>query len=70
MPEQSMRLYNQAMRIEVGMESNGAFWQDLGRFVNMANTLSDSVFKEGIFYGSLERQFRDKGMSMSDWLKI
>ncbi len=68
MPEQSMRLYNQAMRIEVGMESSGVLAK-VGRFVNMANTLSDSVFKEGIFYGSLERQFRDKGMSMSDWLK-
>jgi hypothetical protein len=34
-----------------------------------SNTLSDSVFKEGIFYGSLERQFRDKGMSMSEWLR-
>lgn len=68
MPEQSMRLYNQAMRIEVGMESSGALAK-IGRFVNMANTLSDSVFKEGIFYGSLERQFRDKGMSMSDWLR-
>ena len=68
MPEQSMRLYNQAMRIEVGMESSGALAK-VGRFVNMANTLSDSVFKEGIFYGSLERQFRDKGMSMSDWLR-
>ena len=68
MPEQSMRLYNQAMRIEVGMESNG-FLANVGRFVNMANTLSDSVFKEGIFYGNLERQFRDKGMSMSDWLR-
>ena len=68
MPEQSMRLYNQAMRIEVGMESSGVLAK-VGRFVNMANTLSDSVFKEGIFYGSLERQFRDKGMSMSDWLR-
>ena len=68
MPEKSMRLYNQAMRIEVGMESNG-FLANVGRFVNMANTLSDSVFKEGIFYGNLERQFRDKGMSMSDWLR-
>ncbi len=68
MPEQSMRLYNQAMRIEVGMESSGVLAKT-GRLVNMANTLSDSVFKEGIFYGSLERQFRDKGMSMSDWLK-
>ena len=68
MPEQSMRLYNQAMRIEVGMESSGALAK-IGRFVNMANTLSDSVFKEGIFYGSLERQFRDKGMSMSEWLR-
>jgi hypothetical protein len=68
MPEQSMRLYNQAMRLEVGMESSGVLAR-VGRFVNMANTLSDSVFKEGIFYGNLERQFRDKGMSMSDWLK-
>ena len=68
MPEQSMRLYNQAMRLEVGMESSGVLAK-VGRFVNMANTLSDSVFKEGIFYGNLERQFRDKGMSMSNWLK-
>ena len=68
MPEKSMRLYNQAMRIEVGMESSGVLAK-VGRFVNMANTLSDSVFKEGIFYGNLERQFRDKGMSMSDWLR-
>ena len=68
MPEQSMRLYNQAMRIEVGMESSGVLAKT-GRLVNMANTLSDSVFKEGIFYGSLERQFRDKGMSMSEWLR-
>ena len=68
MPEQSMRLYNQAMRLEVGMESSGVLAR-VGRFVNMANTLSDSVFKEGIFYGNLERQFRDKGMSMSDWLR-
>ena len=68
MPEQSMRLYNQAMRLEVGMESSGVLAK-VGRFVNMANTLSDSVFKEGIFYGNLERQFRDKGMSMSDWLR-
>ena len=68
MPEQSMRLYNQAMRLEIGMESSGVLAK-VGRFVNMANTLSDSVFKEGIFYGNLERQFRDKGMSMSDWLR-
>lgn len=68
MPEQSMRLYNQAMRLEVGMESSGVLAK-VGRFVNMANTLSDSVFKEGIFYGNLDRQFRDKGMSMSDWLR-
>jgi len=68
MPEQSMRLYNQAMRLEVGMESSGVLAR-VGRFVNMANTLSDSVFKEGIFYGNLDRQFRDKGMSMPDWLR-
>ena len=41
MPEQSMRLYNQAMRLEVGMESSGVLAR-VGRFVNMANTLSVS----------------------------
>ena len=67
-PEQASRLYNDAMRLEVGMGSNSVL-ASVGRKVNILNTLSDTVLKEGIFYGDLDRQFRAQNLSLSDWLK-
>ena len=70
MPEQSRRLYNSAMRTEVMMEGTSRLAKT-ARFVNLANTASDSVLKEGMFYGSLDRQFRDLDIkqSLSQWLR-
>lgn len=68
MPEQSQRLYNHAMRIDVALEGNSTLAK-AGRFVNLFNTASDSVLKEGMFYGSLDRQFRDQGLDMGKWLR-
>lgn len=68
LPEESKRLYSDAMRVEVGMESNSVLAK-AGRAANFANTLTDTALKEAIFYGALDRQFRDQGMSMTDWLR-
>ena len=68
MPEESKRLYSEAMRLEIGMESNSILAK-VGRAANFANTLTDTALKEAIFYGALDRQFRDQGLSMADWLR-
>jgi hypothetical protein len=68
MPEESKRLYSEAMRLEIGMESNSILAK-VGRAANFANTLTDTALKEAIFYGALDRQFRDQGLSMTDWLR-
>jgi hypothetical protein len=68
LPEQSARLYNDAMRLELGTESNSKIAK-IGRAVNFANTLTDTVLKESIFYGSMDRQFRQQGLSLTDWLR-
>lgn len=68
MPEESRRLYSEAMRLEIGMESNSILAK-AGRAANFANTLTDTALKEAIFYGALDRQFREQGLSMTDWLR-
>lgn len=68
MPETSKRLYSEAMRVEIGMESNSMLAK-IGRAANFANTLTDTALKEAIFYGNLDRQFREQGLSLSDWLR-
>lgn len=68
MPEQSKRLYNNAMRLETALEGNSRMAK-AGRFFNMANMASDSVLKEGMFYGSLDRQFRDIDANLGEWLR-
>ena len=68
MPEEAVKLYNSAMRIDMSLEGNSVLAK-AGRIANVANTLSDTVLKEGMFYGQLDRQFRRKGLSMADWLR-
>jgi len=67
--EQYKRLYNDAMRVDVGLEGQSVMAK-AGRFVNTFNTATDTVLKEGMFYGSLDRQFRDKyNVGLKDWLR-
>lgn len=67
--EQYKRLFNDAMRIDVGLEGQSVMAK-AGRFVNTFNTVTDSVLKEGMFYGALDRQFRQKyDSSLKDWLQ-
>jgi len=67
-PERYKRLYNNAMRIDVGLEGQSAM-AGAGRFVNTFNTATDSILKEGIFYGELDRQLRQKGTTLKEWLQ-
>lgn len=67
--EQYKRLFNDAMRVDVGLEGQSVMAK-AGRFVNTFNTATDSILKEGMFYGSLDRQFREKyNSSLKDWLQ-
>ena len=67
--EQYKRLFNDSMRVDVGLEGQ-SIMAKAGRFVNTFNTATDSVLKEGMFYGSLDRQFREKyNVSLTEWLK-
>ena len=69
MPEQSRRLYQSAMRADVALEGHSVLAR-AGRAVNVFNTASDSVLKEAMFYGAMDRQFRaSKAGSLADWLK-
>ena len=67
--EQYKRLFNDSMRVDVGLEGH-SIMAKAGRFVNTFNTATDSVLKEGMFYGSLDRQFREKyNTTLADWLR-
>ena len=67
-PEQYRNLFNEASRIDVGIGSNNAMGK-AARVVNIFNSATDSVLKEGMFFGSLDRQFRERGgESLKDWL--
>lgn len=68
-PEQYKRLFNDAMRVDVGLEGQSVMAK-AGRVANVFNTATDSILKEGMFFGSLDRQFREVyGVGASDWLR-
>lgn len=67
-PEATKRLYNNASRIDMGLEGTSPMAK-AGRFVNIFNTATDSVIKEGMFFGSLDRQFREQGLSLQEWMR-
>jgi len=68
MPETYASVFNDAMRLEVGVGSNSAMAQ-AGRLVNVFNTATDTFFKEGMFFSSLDRQLRNSGRSVEDLIK-
>lgn len=68
-PEQYRNLFNDAARIDVGIGSNNAMGK-VARTVNLFNSATDSVLKEAMFFGSLDRQFRKLGgQSLREWIK-
>ena len=57
MPDSYARTFHETMRSEMSGQSQSAFAK-AGRFVNILNTATDTVFKEAAFFGSLDRQLR------------
>ena len=68
MPETYITVFNDAMRLELGTGSNSLFAKT-GRAVNIANTATDSFFKEAAFFASIDRELSNKGMTMKDFLE-
>jgi hypothetical protein len=60
MPEAYARTFHDTLRSEVSGQSQTAFAK-AGRFVNIFNTATDTVFKEAAFFSSLDRQLRTAG---------
>lgn len=68
MPETYASVFNDAMRLEAGVQSNSMFAK-AGRAVNVVNTATDTFFKEAMFFSSLDRQLADAGMTMREFIE-
>jgi len=72
MPDSYARVFHETMRSEMSGQSQSSFAK-AGRFVNILNTATDTVFKEAAFFGSLDRQLRtlndkDLGTNVRDFI--
>ena len=68
MPETYTTVFNDAMRLEVGVQSQ-SYFAKAGRAVNIFNTATDTFFKESMFFASLERQLADQGMTVKQFIE-
>lgn len=68
MPETYSSVFNDAMRLEVGVQSQ-SYFAKAGRAVNVFNTATDTFFKESMFFASLERQLADQGMTVKQFIE-
>lgn len=68
MPEQYASVFHDTLRMEVGTQSHTVFAK-AGRAVNILNTATDTAFKEAAFFSSLDRQLRDKGTTVGEFLE-
>ena len=72
MPEAYMRTFHDTMRIELGTKSMNPLAK-AGRFVNILNTATDTVFKQGAFFASVDKQLRtmnnaELGLNVKDFI--
>ena len=66
-PEEAERLFRKAADIETRRgESAFAEW---GRKVNIFNTMSDNMFKQGMLSASISRSLKDRGINLSDMIE-
>ena len=72
MPDAYMRTFHDTMRIELGTKSMNPLAK-AGRFVNILNTATDTVFKQGAFFSSIDKQLRtinnpELGLNVKDFI--
>jgi len=63
-PEEGERLFRQAADIE-SRKGESAFAK-VGRKVNILNTMSDNMFKQGVLAASISRSLKDKGLNLNE----
>lgn len=67
MPQTYAAVFNDAMRLELGVGSN-SYLAKTGRAVNVFNTALDTVFKQAAFFASLDRQLADQGVTVGQFI--
>lgn len=73
-PDQFSQLFYESQRIGDAVNSN-SLMSKAGRFFNTLNMATDSVFKQGAFYGSVDRRLRELnnpalGRNFKEYLEI
>lgn len=73
-PSQFTDLFYESQRIGDAVNSKG-FISGAGRFFNTLNMATDAVFKQGAFYGAVDRRLRELndptlGANLSEYLKL
>ena len=67
MPQTYAAVFNDAMRLELGVASNSNLAR-AGRAVNVLNTATDTAFKKAMFFSSLDRQLSDQGITVGQFI--
>lgn len=68
MPEEAKRLFRDAADLSAATDTETKLAK-LGRKVQVLNTASDNVFKQGVLAASLKRRLSDKGINLYDVIK-
>ena len=68
MPEEAKRLFRDAADLSAATDTETKLAK-LGRKVQILNTASDNVFKQGVLAASLKRRLSDKGINLYDVIK-
>lgn len=68
MPEEAKRLFRDAADLSAATNTETKLAK-LGRKVQVLNTASDNVFKQGVLAASLKRRLSDKGINLYDVIK-
>ena len=68
MPEEAKRLFRDAADLSAATDTETKLAK-LGRKVQVLNTASDNLFKQGVLAASLKRRLSDKGINLYDVIK-
>tara|TARA_R100000234_G_scaffold55367_1_gene33240 strand:+ start:1535 stop:4699 length:3165 start_codon:yes stop_codon:yes gene_type:complete len=68
MPEEAKRLFRDAADLSAATDTETALAR-VGRKVQVLNTASDNIFKQGVLAASLKRRLSDKGINLYDVIR-
>jgi len=68
MPEEAKRLFRDAADLSAATDAETKLAK-FGRKLQILNTSSDNIFKQGVLAASLKRRLSDKGINLYDVIK-